>query len=98
MANPLQGFTRNEVIPLGQINLKVIFDIAPCTTSIDVNFILVDSPSVYNIIIGRETLHVIRTVASTCHMLLKFSTINGIGVVDRVQTLSRETYHMATSI
>ena len=58
------------VIPLGHIKLKVTFGTAPCTASIDVNFIVADSPSVYNTIIGRATLHAIRAIASAYHMLL----------------------------
>ena len=88
MANPLQGFAGNEVILLGQITLKVTFGTAPCIALVDVNFIVVDNPSVYNIIIGRETLHAIRAVVSTYHMLLKFPKINRIKVVDEAQTLS----------
>ena len=59
---------------------------------------VVDSPSVYNTIIGRETLDTLRAVASTYHMLLKFPTINGIEVVDGAQTVSRETYEIASIV
>ena len=52
IANPLRGFTKNEVIPLGQITLKATFMMALCSTTIDVNFIVVDSTLVYNTIIG----------------------------------------------
>ncbi|KAL5547206.1 hypothetical protein UlMin_006893 [Ulmus minor] len=93
--NPLQGFSGNEVMPLGRITLKVVFGIAPCQSSVNVNFLVVDSPSVYNTIIRRETLHALRAVASTYHMLLKFPTPNGIRVVDGAQTVNRETYELA---
>ncbi|KAL5545737.1 hypothetical protein UlMin_005424 [Ulmus minor] len=83
-------------MPLGRITLRVVFGVAPCQASVSVNFLVVDSPSVYNTIIGRETLHALRAVASTYHMLLKFPTPNGIGVVDGAQTVSRETYELAT--
>ncbi|KAL5555505.1 hypothetical protein UlMin_037741 [Ulmus minor] len=95
--NPLWGFSGNEVMPLGQIKLKVVFGTAPCQSSVGVNFLVVDSPSVYNTIIGRETLHALRAVASTYHMLLKFPTPNGIGVVDGAQMVSREMYELATT-
>ena len=81
--------------PMGRITLKVTFGTAPCQSTVDVNFIVVDSPSVYNTIIGRQTLHTLQAVASTYHMLLKFLTTNGIGVVDGAQTVSRETYEIA---
>ena len=59
---------------------------------------VVDSPSVYNTIIDRETLHALWVVASTYYMLLKFPTVNGIGVVGRAQMVSRETYEITTAI
>ena len=63
----------------------------------NVNFIVVDSPSVYNTIIGRITQHLIQGVASTYHLLMKFPIPFGIGVCEGIQTLSRETYRVATS-
>ena len=94
--NPLRGFAGNEVIPLGRITLKVTFGTAPCQLLVGVNFLVVDSPPVYNTIIRRETLHALRAVASTYHMLLKFPIVNGIGIVDGAQMVSRETYELAT--
>ncbi|KAL5558557.1 hypothetical protein UlMin_034768 [Ulmus minor] len=95
--NSLRGFSGNEVMPLGRITLKVVFGTTLCQSSVSVNFLAVDSPSVYNTIIGRETLHALRAVASTYHMLLKFPTPNGIGIVDGAQMVSRETYELATT-
>ena len=57
---------------------------APYQASVDVNFMVVDSMSVYNTIIGRETLHTLRVVISTYHILLIFPTMNGIKVIDGV--------------
>ena len=63
----------------------------------DLSLMRIGTSSVYNTIIGRETLHALRAVASTYHMLLKFPTPKGIGVVDGAQTVSRETYELATA-
>lgn len=38
----------------------------------DVEFVVVNSPSPYNIILGRAWLHGIKAVASTLHQVLKF--------------------------
>ncbi|KAL5575413.1 hypothetical protein UlMin_017112 [Ulmus minor] len=95
--NPLRGFSGNEVMPLGRITSKVVFGTAPCQSLVGVNFLVVDSPSVYNTIIRRETLHALRAVVSTYHMLLKFPTPNGIGIIDGAQTVNRETYELATT-
>ncbi|KAL5573156.1 hypothetical protein UlMin_022753 [Ulmus minor] len=87
--NSLRGFAGNEVVPLGQIALKVTFGTFPKCVTVNVNFIVVDSPSVYNTIIGRITQHLIQGVASTYHLLMKFPTPYGIGVCEGIQTLSR---------
>ena len=37
-----------------------------------VQFIVVDRPSVYNIILGRPTLNVLKAIVSTYHLAMKF--------------------------
>ena len=88
--NNLCGFAGNEVVPLGQISLRVIFGTFPKCVTVNVNFVVVDSPSVYHTFIGRITQHLIQGVASTYHLLMKFPTPFGIGVCEGIQTLSRE--------
>ena len=55
----LRGFAGNEVVPLGQIALRVTFGMFPKCVMVNVNFMVVDSPSVYNNIIRRITQHAI---------------------------------------
>ena len=95
--NKLRGFAGNEVVPLGQITLQVTFKTFPCFVTVKVKFVIVDYPFVYNTIIRRITQHAIQGIASTYHLRMKFPTSFRVGVVDRVQTLNRETYRMATS-
>ncbi|KAL5575126.1 hypothetical protein UlMin_016825 [Ulmus minor] len=59
------------------------------------DFVLVDCPSPYNAIIGRPTLNKIRAVTSTYHLLVKFPTVGGIGILRGDQTESREIYEAA---
>ena len=61
-----------------------------------VNFLVVDHPSVYNAIIGRPTLNAMRAVTSTYHLMMKFPTENGIGVVIGSQKEARICYVNAT--
>ena len=61
-----------------------------------VTFIVINSPFVYNTIIGPVTQHTIRAVANTYHVLFKFPTPNGIGIIDGAQTLGQEMYRIAT--
>ncbi|KAL5577646.1 hypothetical protein UlMin_019345 [Ulmus minor] len=60
-----------------------------------VNFVVVDCPSSYNAIIGRPTLNAIRAVTSTYHLLVKFPTVGGIGVLKGDQQESRDIYEAA---
>jgi hypothetical protein len=43
----------------------------------DVEFVVVSSPSPYNIILGRTWLHGMKAVASTLHQVMKFVGWNG---------------------
>ena len=97
MKNNLHGFAGNEVVPLGQISLRVTFGSFPKCVMVNINFVVVDNPSLYNTIIGRITQHLIQGVASTYHLLMKFPTPFGIALCEGIQTLSWETYRVATS-
>ncbi|GAV59925.1 LOW QUALITY PROTEIN: hypothetical protein CFOL_v3_03456, partial [Cephalotus follicularis] len=49
---PLVGFAGEMVHPLGSIDLSVVTGTAPCQTQV-MTFLVVDTPSPYNAIIGR---------------------------------------------
>ncbi|KAJ8420551.1 hypothetical protein Cgig2_003510 [Carnegiea gigantea] len=57
MANPILGFGGQEVHPTGMICLLVRFGDKTTFKSLEVDFLIVDVPTAYNIIIGRPTLH-----------------------------------------
>lgn len=57
-----------------------------------VEFIIVDKPSVYNIIIGRPTLNALDAVVSTYHMAMKFPTLTEVGIFKVDQKGSRDCY------
>ena len=48
--------------------------------------------SAYNILLGRPSLNVIRVVPSAYHMVIKFPTANGVGMVQGDQRVARECY------
>ena len=93
---PLYGFAGECVRAEGVITLPVTMgeDLAQITRM--VNFLVVDRPSVYNAIIGRPTLNAMRAVTSTYHLMMKFPTENGIGVVIGSQKEARICYVNAT--
>ncbi|GAV91798.1 hypothetical protein CFOL_v3_35184, partial [Cephalotus follicularis] len=54
---PLVGFTGETIHPLGSINLSVVAGTAPCQTQVEMTFLVVDTPSPYNAIVGRPGLN-----------------------------------------
>ncbi|GAV77041.1 hypothetical protein CFOL_v3_20513, partial [Cephalotus follicularis] len=50
---PLLGFAGEMVHPLGSIYLSVVAGMAPCQTQVQMTFLVVDTPSPYNAIVGR---------------------------------------------
>ncbi|KAL5562369.1 hypothetical protein UlMin_032116 [Ulmus minor] len=91
----LSGFTGDSISSEGILNLPVELGSSPCQHIQAVEFVLVDCPSSYNAIIGCPTLNKIRAVTSTYHLLVKFPTVGGIGILRGDQTESREIYEAA---
>ncbi|GAV71667.1 hypothetical protein CFOL_v3_15157, partial [Cephalotus follicularis] len=54
---PLVGFAGEMVHPLGSINLSVVAGIAPRQMQVQMIFLVVDTPSPYNAIIGQPGLN-----------------------------------------
>ncbi|KAL5568442.1 hypothetical protein UlMin_025017 [Ulmus minor] len=94
-ASSLSGFTGDSISSEGILNLPVELGSSPCQHIQAVDFVLVNCPSPYNAIIGRPTLNKIRAVTSTYHLLVKFPTVGGIGILRGDQTESREIYEAA---
>ncbi|KAL5577586.1 hypothetical protein UlMin_019285 [Ulmus minor] len=91
----LYGFTRDSIHSKGVLNLPVELGTHPCQHIQSAEFVVVDCPSSYNAIIGRPTLNVIRAVTSTYHLLVKFPTVGGIGILKGDQQASRDIYEAA---
>ncbi|KAL5563843.1 hypothetical protein UlMin_033590 [Ulmus minor] len=91
----LYRFTGDSVSSEGVLNLPMELGTHPCQHIQSVNFVVVDCPSSYNAIIGRPTLNAIRAVTSTYHLLVKFPTVGGIGVLKGDQQESRDIYEAA---
>ena len=50
------------------------------------------APSAYNMLLGRPFLNAIRAVPSAYHMVIKFPTEKGVGMVRGNQRVARECY------
>uniref|UniRef100_A0A2N9G040 RNA-directed DNA polymerase n=1 Tax=Fagus sylvatica TaxID=28930 RepID=A0A2N9G040_FAGSY len=86
---PLVGFTGDKVRPSGVVSLVIEAGTYPKQVRTPVEFLVVDCPSAYNVIIGRPTLNKLRVVTSTYHLLVRFPTEHGIGEHKRDQGNSK---------
>ena len=77
----LRGFSGERVLPLGSIQLVLTLGDPPCEAIEVVRFPIVDAPSTYNMLLGRPSLNTIRVISSAYHMVIKFPTTNGVGMV-----------------
>lgn len=58
-----------------------------------VKYSIVNAPSSYNVIVGREALNDLGAVVFTVHLMMKFSLTNeNIGVVKAYQLMARRCY------
>ena len=64
----------------------------PVQLTRQVDFLVVDCPSSYNVIIGRPILNKWKAATSTYCLKVKFPTDEGIGEVKGDQVLARECY------
>ena len=58
------------------------------------DFLVVDCPLSYNVIIGRPTLNRWKAATSTYYLKVKFPIDNGVGEVKGDQVLARECYQV----
>ena len=88
----LRGFSGEQVLPLGSIQLVLTLGDPPCHAKMTVRFLIVDAPSTYNVLFGRPSLNAIKAIPSAYHMVIKFPTANGVGMVRGDQRVARECY------
>nr|XP_023898138.1 uncharacterized protein LOC112010012 [Quercus suber] len=93
--SPLVSFTGGRIVPRGIVTLIVITGTYPAQVTKEIDFLIVDCPSMYNIILGRPTLNRIRAVTSTYHLKVKFPTAHKEGEIRGDQDLAREYYEAA---
>lgn len=79
--SPLYGFSGDKVVPNGSIDLPLSAGGPDYQKALIVKFLVVNTPLVYNIILGRPTLNVLKVVVSTYHLLMKFPVGHDVGEV-----------------
>ena len=75
--SPLLGLSGETTMAYGSIRLAVK---AGTVTNIT-EFLVVDRPASYNVIMGTPWLNTMRAIPSTYHLCLKFPTPNGVEVI-----------------
>ena len=88
----LRGFSGEKVLPLGSIQLVLTLGDPPCQATTTTRFLVVDAPSAYNVLLGRPFLNAIKAIPSAYHMMIKFPTTSGVGMVRGDQRVARECY------
>ena len=79
--SPLVSFSGDMVYPNGIVTLTVTMGTQPRQLTRQLDFLVVDCPPSYNVIIGRPTLNKWKAATSTYCLKVKFPTDNGVGEV-----------------
>ena len=90
--SPLVRYTGNRIVPRGIVTLTIIAGTYPAQVTKEIDVLIVDCPSTYNIILGRPALNRLKAAISTYYLKVKFPTAHGVGEIKRVQVLGRECY------
>ena len=69
------------MLPLGSIQLVLTLGDPSCQATTAVRFLIVDVASTYNMLLGRPSLNAIKDIPSAYHMMIKFPTTSGVGMV-----------------
>ena len=93
LVHPILGFGGQEVNPTGMIRLRARFGDKLKSVNLEVDFLVVDVPTAYSVILGRPTLHKVKVVITSYLLPLQFEADNGsIGEMHRDQRTARECY------
>ena len=90
--SPLVSFSEDCVYLKGIISLQIIAGTYFAQVTRMVDFLIVDCPLSYNVILGLPTLNCLKVVTSTYCLKVKFLTPHGTGEIVGDQILARECY------
>ncbi|XP_075665528.1 uncharacterized protein LOC142635214 [Castanea sativa] len=96
--SPLISFSGDRVYLKGIVMLKVIIGTYPKQLTRQLDFLVVDCPSSYNVINGRSTLNRWKAATSTYCLNVKFPIEDGVGEVKGDQVLARECYQAVLAV
>ena len=87
--------TSDKIYPKGVVTLTIIAKTYPTQISKEIDFLVMDCPSTYNMIIGRPTLNRLKATTSTYCLKVKFPIAYGVGEIQGDQVLPKECYQAA---
>ena len=79
--SPLVSFSGDRVYPKGLVRLIVMVGTYPVQLTRQLDFLVIDWPPSYNVIIRRPTLNKWKAATSTYCLKVKFPTDTGVGEV-----------------
>ena len=88
-------FNGECLIPLGSIDIPVTIGEPPYQATKMVGFLVVEHPSIYNVILGRPALNLFRAITSTYHLMIKFPIETGTEILRADKKESRKCYAIA---
>ena len=95
----LVGFSREKVYPDRFVTLHVTLGNWPKSQTVKVNFLAIDCPSAYNVILGRPTLNKIGAIVSTACLTMKFFTdVGKIAIVKADQITACKCYNASLKV
>lgn len=80
-ATTLYGFSGEGIASIEAVDLTVTLGEYPILVTKIVEFVVVDTPSAYNVILGRPILISLGAASSVRHHTLKFPTPRGVGTI-----------------
>ena len=93
--NPIYCFTGDSVTPLGLISIPMTLGEYPRQSCVMEDFLVIDQPSAFNVVLGNPSLRELRVITSIYHQLMKFPTPSGVGEVKGNQQEARQCYDQA---
>ena len=90
--SPLVSFSGDRVYPKGMVTLTVTVGTQPRQLIRQLDFLVMDCPSSYNVIIRRPTLNRSKVATSTYCLKVKFPIDNRVVEVRGDQILAKECY------
>ena len=90
--SPLVSFTGDRIFPGGIITLIIITRTYLAQVTKEIDFLIVDCLSTYNIILGRPALNRLKAATSMYYLKVKFPTAHWVGEIRGDQVLAKECY------